>query len=258
MLIYPKMNPIAFHIGPLAVHWYGLMYLVSFILGWLLASYRVKKYNLSYTNEQLADWLFYIALGILLGGRIGYMLFYDFSNFIHAPWIIVQIWQGGMSFHGGLLGGIAALWFSTYKAKHSFFELTDFVAPFVPIGLAAGRIGNFINGELFGRVTNVPWAMVYPLGGPMPRHPIEIYEALLEGVLLFIILWVYSMKPRPRMALSGVFLLFYGLFRCLAEFFRQPDPQLGFIAWHWLTMGMALSVPMILGGIFLLWYGYKK
>ena len=195
---------------------------------------------------------------MIIGGRLGYMLFYDFPNFISHPWIIFKVWQGGMSFHGGLIGVILSLWIYSKRYQKKFFETMDFIAPMVPIGLAAGRLGNFINGYLWGRVTTVPWGMIYPNAGPLPRHPSEIYEFLLEGVTLFIILWWYSSKPRPRMMTSALFLIGYGCFRFFCEFFRQPDPQLGFIAFGWLTMGQLLSAPMILLGIFLIFKSYRE
>jgi len=252
------MNPIAFHVGPLKVRWYGIMYLVSFLVCWALANYRARKSQGKWTSDQIADLIFYVAIGVIIGGRVGYMLFYDLPNFIHQPWIIFKIWQGGMSFHGGFLGVLLMAWLWGRKYHKSFIEITDFIAPLVPIGLAAGRLGNFINGYLMGRITQVPWGMVYPNGGPYPRHPIGVYEFLLEGVLLFIILWLYSAKPRPRWAVSGMFLLGYGCFRCFCELFRQPDPQLGFLAFGWLTMGQLLSFPMIIGGIVALWHAYRR
>lgn len=258
MLTYPNINPIALQLGPLKIHWYGLMYVVGFLGGWLLALWRAKKPNSGWTSEQVADLIFYAALGVILGGRIGYMLFYDFPNLISDPFSLFKIWDGGMSFHGGLLGVIIALWIYGKKIKKPFTELGDFIAPLVPLGLGAGRIGNFINGELWGRVTTMPWGMVYPQAGPSPRHPNEIYEFLLEGVVLFTVLWIYSAKPRPRMAVMSLFLLLYGCFRFFIEFFRQPDPQLGFIAFGWLTMGQILSLPMIIIGAFLLYYSYKR
>jgi len=256
MLPYPSINPIAFHIGPLKIHWYGLMYLFSFIAIWFLANYRAKRSKGVWTKDQITDLIFYCALGVILGGRVGYMLFYDFPHFIHAPWIIFKVWQGGMSFHGGLLGVVVACFFYARKYHKHFSDIADFITPLIPIGLAAGRIGNFINGLILGRITTVPWAMIYPLGGSMPRHPSELYEFLLEGILLFIILWWFSSKPRPRWAVSGLFLLGYGCFRFFCEFFRQPDPQLGFIMWNWLTMGQLLSLPMILIGAIML--GVKR
>lgn len=257
MLHYPNINPIAFTIGPLKVHWYGIMYLIGFAGAWVLANYRGKKSGL-WTNQQVTDLIFYSALGVILGGRIGYMLFYDFTGFITHPLNIFKVWDGGMAFHGGLLGVILALWLYGKKLKRPFFDLTDFIAPFVPIGLAAGRLGNFINGELWGRVTTMPWGMIYPNAGPLPRHPSELYEFFLEGVVLFTILWFYSKTSKPRMAVSAMFSLCYGVFRFFVEFYRQPDPQKGFIAFGWLTMGQALSLPMIIFGAWLLWYAYRK
>ncbi len=248
MLQYPDFNPIAFTVGPVKVHWYGIMYLIGFAAAWVLAWYRGRKPNSGWATEQIGDLIFYAAIGVILGGRIGYMLFYDLPDFLANPLVIFKVWDGGMSFHGGMLGVTVALWLYSRKIKKSVWELTDFVAPFVPIGLAAGRLGNFINGELWGRVTTVPWAMVFPKAGPLPRHPSQIYEFLTEGVLLFITLFWFSAKPRPRFAVSALFLLGYGVFRFAMEFFRQPDPQLGFIAWGWLTMGQLLSLPMIVIG----------
>ncbi len=258
MLYYPHINPIAFSIGPVKVHWYGIMYLVGFAGAWLLANYRGKFPHNHFSSAEVSDLIFYAALGVILGGRIGYMLFYDFPNFIHNPLIFFRVWDGGMSFHGGMLGVLCALWWYSGKINRSVWEITDFMVPFVPIGLAAGRVGNFINGELWGRVTTMPWGMVFPDGGPLPRHPSQIYEFLLEGVSLFLILWFFSRKPRPRFAVSALFLLVYGCFRFFAEFFRQPDPQLGFLAWGWLTMGQLLSLPMILAGAVALFIVYKK
>jgi phosphatidylglycerol:prolipoprotein diacylglycerol transferase len=258
MFIYPRINPIAFHLGVLKIHWYGLMYLLSFILGWFLMQYRARKLHLGWSSDQIIDLIFYIAIGVIIGGRLGYMLFYDLPNFIRAPWIFIKIWQGGMSFHGGLLGVILMVWLWGRKQRRHFFDITDFIAPIIPVGLAAGRIGNFLQGELWGKVTNVPWAMIYPQAGPLPRHPSEIYEFLLEGVLLFVILWFYSAKPKPRMAVSALFLIGYGCMRCFIEFFRMPDPQYGYIAFGWLTMGQILSFPMIIIGIVLLVISYQK
>jgi len=259
MLHYPHINPIAFELGPIKVHWYGIMYLVGFAGAWALALYRGQKTG-RWNANQVSDFIFFAALGVIVGGRVGYMLFYNLPNFIHQPWIIFEVWDGGMSFHGGLLGVALALWLYSRKLHRSVWELTDFAAPLVPIGLGAGRLGNFINGELWGRVTTVPWGMIYPKAGPLPRHPSELYEFLLEGVLLFIILWWFSAKPRPRFAVSAMFLLCYGSFRFFAEFFRQPDPQLGYLAWGWLTMGQILSAPMIIGGAIALgWiYGHQR
>lgn len=258
MLQYPHFNPVAFHLGPLEVHWYGLMYLIGFLGAWGLALRRAKKPWNNFTKEQISDLIFYCALGVIIGGRCGYMLFYDFPNFIHAPWLIFKVWDGGMSFHGGVLGVIIATWVFARRMKRSWTSIADFIVPLVPIGLGAGRIGNFINGELWGRVTHVPWAMVFPRAGNLPRHPSQLYEFLLEGVVLFTILWCFSRKKRPPFAVGALFLLCYGCFRFFVEFFRQPDPQLGFIAFGWLTMGQLLSIPMILIGVIALIIIYKR
>jgi phosphatidylglycerol:prolipoprotein diacylglycerol transferase len=256
MLPYPSISPVAFALGPLKVHWYGLMYAVGFIGAWMLGSYRARQPNSGWTPAQVSDLLFYVALGVILGGRVGYMLFYDFSNFIANPGIIFAIWTGGMSFHGGLLGVLVAFYLFTRKTEKRFFDVSDFVAPLVPIGLGAGRVGNFINGELWGRISNVPWAMVYPHAGRLPRHPSQLYECFFEGILLFTVLWIYSSRRRPRMAVSGWFAVLYGVFRFSLEFFRQPDTPLGFVAWNWLTMGQLLSLPLLVAGFILLYTVY--
>lgn len=253
MLTFPNINPVAFSIGPLKVHWYGLMYLIGFLSAWLLAHWRAKHYQLSWTSEQISDLIFYAAIGVIIGGRVGYMLFYSFPELIHSPVSLFKIWQGGMSFHGGLLGVIIALWFFGRKYGKPFWEVGDFVVPLVPIGLGAGRIGNFINGELWGRVTDMPWGMIYNHVDEQPRHPSELYEFMLEGVGLFVLVWIYASKPRPVGKISAVFLIGYGVCRIIAELFRQPDPQLGYIAFGWLTMGQILSIPMLLLGLWLLW-----
>jgi len=254
-MTYPQIDPIALSIGPLHIHWYGLMYLFGFLFVWLLGLYRVNKTD--WTRQQLEDLLFYGAVGVIIGGRVGYAIFYDFQANLENPLNLFKIWQGGMSFHGGLLGVLAAFaWFGKKTGK-SFFEISDFIAPMVPIGLMFGRIGNFINGELWGKVTDVPWAMVFPGAGPLPRHPSQLYEAALEGVLLFIILWWFSSKPRPKAAVSGLFLLGYGFFRFLVEFVRIPDAQYGYLAFDWLTMGQILCLPMIIFGIILMIVSYK-
>ena len=252
MLTYPHFNPIALQFGPIKIHWYGIMYLIGFAAAWVLGVWRSKKPHSPLTATQVGDVIFYGALGVILGGRIGYMLFYNLTNFIHQPWIIVEIWDGGMSFHGGLIGVAIVMWLYARKNKLTLFALTDFIAPMVPIGLGAGRIGNFINGELWGRVTSSSIGMIFPGAGPLPRYPSQLIEFFLEGVVLFAILWCVSIKPRPKMLMSALFLIFYGLFRVGAEFFRQPDPQLGFVAFGWVSQGQLLSIPMILlGGILL-------
>lgn len=258
MLTYPNINPVAFHIGSWPVYWYGLMYLVGFFGGWSLLALRLQQSPRGFTQEQLSDVVFYTALGAIMGGRLGYMVFYDWHALFTDPLLIFQTWKGGMSFHGGVLGVIVALLWYAKKNNKPFFALTDLIAPVVPVGLGAGRIGNFINGELWGRVTTVPWAMIFPNGGPYPRHPSQLYEFALEGVVLFFILWVYSRTPRPLGAVSGLFAVGYGLFRSIVEFFREPDVQIGYIAFGWLTEGQLLSLPLILAGIIILTWSYKQ
>ncbi|MFO1371593.1 MAG: prolipoprotein diacylglyceryl transferase [Candidatus Competibacteraceae bacterium] len=259
MLVHPDFDPVAFSLGPLHVRWYGLMYLLGFLAGWVLARYRAKQAGSGWTAEQADDLIFYIALGVILGGRIGYILFYSFDNFLHNPVALFRIWEGGMSFHGGFLGVLLAMALFARKCHKGFWQTTDFIAPLIPPGLFFGRIGNFINGELWGRVTDASWGMVFrQTGDGLPRHPSQLYEAALEGVALFIILWLFSAKPRPTMAVSGVFLIGYGAFRSLVELVRQPDIQLGFIAFNWLTMGQLLSLPMIAAGVILLMLAYRR
>jgi len=255
-MTYPLIDPVAIQLGPLAVHWYGLMYLVGFVAAWALARFRANDYR--WEKSQVEDLLFYGAIGVIIGGRIGYALFYDLPNVISNPITLFKVWQGGMSFHGGLLGVLIAIGFFGRKSGKSFFEISDFVAPLVPLGLFFGRIGNFINGELWGRVSDVPWAMVFPTGGPLARHPSQLYQAMLEGLLLFIILWWFSAKTRPRAAVSGLFLLGYGCFRFIAEFFRVPDPQYGYLAFDWFTMGQLLCVPMIIAGLIMMIWAYQR
>ena len=257
MFIYPAINPIAVSLGPIQVHWYGLMYLVGFVGAWLLAYWRAKHYKLDWTTDQISDVIFYAALGVILGGRIGYMVFYNTQELIHHPWSLIKIWEGGMSFHGGLLGVALAIWLFARKYKKTILAVGDFVAPLVPLGLAAGRVGNFINGELWGRVTDVPWAMIFPRVDAQPRHPSQLYELGLEGILLFIIIWWYAAKPRPEGRVSAIFLIVYGLCRLVAECFRQPDAQMGYYIFGWLTMGQILSIPMLLLGLFL-WLRAKQ
>lgn len=258
MLTYPNIDPIAFHLGPLAVHWYGLMYLIGFSVAWSFAYWRVKKIDSWWTPTLLGDLVFYVALGVIIGGRLGYMFIYDLPGVLDDPTKIVKLWQGGMSFHGGFIGVVTAAWLFSRKVKKSFIEITDFFVPVVPLGLAAGRLGNFINGELWGRETDVPWGMIFPQGGMVARHPSQLYAFFLEGICLFIFLWIYSSKPRPPLAVSGMFVLGYGVVRFIDEFFRQPDIQFGFIAFDWLTMGQLLSLPMILLGATLLWFAYRQ
>lgn len=251
MLTFHNIDPVAFSLGPLQVHWYGLMYLLAFLMAWLLAHWRTKHYHLAFTSEQISDLIFYGAMGVILGGRIGYMLFYGSSQLLANPLSLFKVWQGGMSFHGGVLGVGAALWFFSRKINKPFFEITDFVAPLIPFGLAVGRLGNFINGELWGRVTDVPWAMVFPNADDLPRHPSQLYELGLEGIVLFIVVWWYASKPRPAGRVTGVFLIGYALCRFFIEFFREPDQQIGYLAWDWLTMGQLLSLPLLVLGLWL-------
>lgn len=258
MMSYPNIDPVAFHIFSWPVYWYGLMYLISFIIGWALLTLRVRRSPRGFNQEQLSDLIFYVALGVIIGGRLGYILFYDWRVLFTDPFLIFQTWKGGMSFHGGLIGVLIAMVFCKKKMHKRFLELTDLIAPVVPIGLGAGRIGNFINGELWGRATDVPWAMIFPNAGVVPRHPSQLYEFFLEGVVLFIILWIYSRKIRPLGAVSGMFALFYGIFRCTVEFFREPDAPIGYIAFGWLTEGQLLSIPLILVGIILLVWAYTR
>lgn len=257
MLTYPSIDPIAFHLGPLQIHWYGLMYLLAFLAAYGLACWRVQRYHLAWTKEEISDLIFYGALGVILGGRIGYMLFYNTQELLQDPMSLFKVWQGGMSFHGGLLGVVFALLFFSWRFKKSFLAVGDFVAPLVPLGLGAGRIGNFINGELWGRVTDVPWAMIYPPIDQQPRHPSQLYELGLEGIILFILVWSYAAKPRPVGRVSAVFLIGYSLARLIVECFRQPDEQLGYIAFGWLTMGQLLSLPMLILGIGLFWWAKR-
>ena len=258
MLIYPQFDPVAISLGPFQIHWYGLMYLVGFMSAWLLGRYRAKKSDSIWTVEMVDDLVTFSILGVILGGRIGYILFYDLTYYASQPLEIFKIWNGGMSFHGGLMGVIACFWLFASKHRLSIFDVGDFMAPLVPPGLLAGRLGNFINGELWGRHTTSEWGMVFPGGGPFPRHPSQLYEAALEGAALFAILWFFSSSPRPRRTVSGLFLAGYGVFRFIVEFFRQPDQQLGYLAFNWLTMGMILCVPMILLGCWLIREGYRK
>lgn len=257
-MTYPNINPIALQLGPLKVHWYGIMYLIGFSAAWWLGRHRARRPDSGWTEQQIGDLIFYGALGAVLGGRTGYVLFYDLPAYVTEPLRIFKVWEGGMSFHGGLIGVLVAMALYSRHIGKAFFEIMDFLAPLVPIGLGAGRVGNFINGELWGKVSDVPWAMVFPNGGPLPRHPSQLYEAFLEGVVLFTILWLFSRKPRPRMAVSGLFLLCYGLFRFAVEFVRVPDAQLGYLALGWITMGQILSTPLIIGGSALLWWAYRK
>ena len=276
MPLLHEINPVALKLGPLQVHWYGLMYLLAFALAWWLGRRRIRQGFLPGVNEAgFGDLMFYGMLGVILGGRIGYILFYDLGTYLNHPLQVFEVWNGGMSFHGGLIGVMLAMLYWARKQGMHFFDAADFIAPLVPPGLGFGRIGNFINGELWGKLTDSGWGVVFPQSLPAPyntmsasdlqvqlgagalnpfaRHPSQLYEALLEGLVMFLVLWFFSKKPRARFAVSGMFLLLYGVFRFIIEFVRIPDEQLKYLAFGWLTMGQLLSVPLILAGLFLLW-----
>jgi phosphatidylglycerol:prolipoprotein diacylglycerol transferase len=257
MLVHPDFNPVAIQLGPLAVRWYGLMYLLGFGLAWWLGLRRIAAGHAPIDRRQFDDLIFYAVLGVILGGRLGYVLFYKPDYYAAHPLEIPAVWQGGMSFHGGLLGVMAAMWLAARRHKLDFLRLMDFIAPLCPLGIAAGRMGNFINGELWGRPTDLPWGMVFPGAGPLPRHPSQLYEFALEGLVLFALLWWFSSKPRPRGQVSAMFLIGYGCLRFLAEFAREPDSFLGFLALG-MTMGQWLCVPMILGGLALFAWSARR
>lgn len=279
MLHYPDIDPVALQLGPLKVHWYGLMYLLAFGCAYALAVYRSRQ-RPGWNADLIADLVFFGAMGVILGGRVGYVLFYEFGKFLDNPLWLFRVWEGGMSFHGGFIGVMLAMVLFARKYQKPWFEIMDFIAPCVPTGLMFGRFGNFIGGELWGRVSTggYPWLMGFPTAAQadaeamnanpalvnvaqnmmLPRHPSQIYQALLEGLLLFVVLWWYSSRPRPRMAVSAVFLMGYGLARSAMEFFRQPDADQGFILLGWVTKGQLLSLPMILIGLWMLWYAYQK
>ena len=266
MLIHPEINPIALQLGPLAIHWYGLTYLAAFGLFMLLGFRRLRHEPFAsitgpgaWARRDVEDILFLGVMGVILGGRIGYCLFYKPAYYLSHPLEIFAVWQGGMSFHGGLLGVLLAMvWFA--RSRHRpWLQVMDFVAPCVPTGLAAGRVGNFINGELWGRLSSpdLPWGMVFRDGGSLPRHPSQIYQFLMEGMLLFVLLWLYARTERKQGQVSAVFLLGYGVFRFIAEFFREPDAHLGLLSLG-MSMGQWLCIPMIIGGIAMWWWTGKQ
>lgn len=265
MLVHPNINPIALQLGPLAIHWYGLTYLAAFGLFLSLALLRQRhepyasmQGSAAWSRKDIEDILFLGVIGVVLGGRIGYCLFYKPAYYGLHPWEIFAVWQGGMSFHGGMLGVVVALWWFARSRQKPLLQVADFIAPCVPTGLAAGRIGNFINGELWGRLSSpdLPWGMVFPNSGSLlPRHPSQFYQFLLEGLFLFVLLWLYARKKRPVGRISAFFLLGYGFFRFVAEFFRQPDDFLGTLALG-MTMGQWLCLPMLGFGVWL-WFSAK-
>lgn len=272
-------DPVALSLGPLSIHWYGVAYLLAFLSFWGVQTRLARRRPwLDWSADDVSDFMFYGMLGVILGGRLGYVLFYGFDSLLQNPLSVFRIWDGGMSFHGGLLGVIAAMaWFGRKRGKH-FFAVADFVAPVVPLGLAFGRLGNFIGGELWGRLSDVPWAMVFPASLPpgatrgesleaawqagwldaWARHPSQLYQALLEGLLLFLLLLLFSSRPRPMGAVAGLFLAGYGLFRGVVETLREPDAHLGYLVGDWLTMGMVLSLPMILAGLGIMAWAYRQ
>jgi len=253
MLVHPNFNPVAFWIWKLPVRWYGLMYLLGFVAAWWLGLRRIAANMAPITRKQFDDLIFFAVLGVILGGRLGYVLFYKPVYYATNPLEIFMIWEGGMSFHGGLLGVMLAAWIYARRQEIGFLRLMDFVAPLCPLGIAAGRMGNFINGELYGRVTELPWGMVFRQGGNVARHPSQLYQFALEGMTLFVILWWFSSKPRSRGQVSALFLIGYGVLRFIAEFGREPDAFLRPLAWG-LSMGQWLCLPMILaGGVLFAW-----
>jgi phosphatidylglycerol:prolipoprotein diacylglycerol transferase len=259
MLVYPQFNPIALQIGPLAIHWYGLMYMAGFLTFLWLGRRRIVMLNLKqYNNKLLDDLLFYGVLGVILGGRLGEVLFYNPGYYFSHPLKIFAVWEGGMSFHGGFLGVMVAMALFAWQQKLRWLELMDFIAPLVPPGLAFGRLGNFINGELWGRPTDMPWGMVFPRVDSLPRHPSQLYEFALEGVLLFALLWIYARKPRPVGAVSGLFLIGYGSFRFIAEFTRNPDDGIFGLMTFGISMGQWLSLPMVIAGVLMMVWSIRR
>lgn len=257
MLQHPDFNPIAVQLGPLAVHWYGLMYLFGFAMVWILGRYRIRQGVTDLTARNLEDLIFYCVLGVIAGGRLGYILFYKPAEYLADPLKVFYIWEGGMAFHGGLIGVIVALLIFARRHNKTLLQIGDFIAPLIPLGLGAGRLGNFINGELWGRPTDLPWGMVFRTAGDgVARHPSQLYEMALEGLLLFVLLWWFSSRPRPTGQVSGLFLMGYGVFRFLVEYTREPDYFLGLVLGN-LSMGQLLSLPMIAVGLILFWRSAK-
>lgn len=257
MIVHPNFDPVAISLGPISIHWYGLMYLLGFAIGWWVGYRRAFKQDSGFKPQEVADLLFYVALGVIVGGRVGYMVFYQFTALLE-PWLVFAIWDGGMSFHGGLIGVIIACLLYARNRGHRPLAVFDFLVPLIPPGLFFGRIGNFINQELWGRATDVPWAVQFHTADLLPRHPSQLYEALLEGLALFIVLFWFSSKPRPLGSVSALFLLGYGGFRFVVEFYREPDIHLGTVAFDWMTMGQLLCLPMIALGLYLAISAYRN
>lgn len=256
-ITFPNIDPVLIEIGPLAIRWYGLMYLIGFAFALWLANRRADKKNSGWTRDQVSDLLFAGFLGVVIGGRVGYVLFYNFDLFLQDPLYLFKVWTGGMSFHGGLLGVITAMLWYAKKNGRTFFGVADFIAPLVPFGLGMGRLGNFMNSELWGRTTEVPWGIIFPNGGPLPRHPSQLYEMALEGIVLFFILNWFIKSPRPLASVSGLFLAGYGTFRFLVEYVREPDAHLGLFG-GFISMGQILSLPMMIGGGLMVAWAYKR
>lgn len=259
-LDYPEISPIIFSIGPVAVRWYSMAYLAGILVGWYLIIRNVSRYQLGLTRQNIEDLVFYLTLGIIIGGRLGYVIFYGGSAMWAQPWHMLEIWKGGMSFHGGVAGVIAATWIFARKINYPFLRLTDLIVLYAPIGIFLGRLANFANDELWGRVSDVAWAVKFPSGGYLPRHPSQLYEAFLEGLVMLVVLnwlWRYQAVRERSGIVSAMFILLYGVFRVFMEQFREPDAQLGFFFGH-ITMGQMLSVPLIVIGLaVLLWKGMK-
>ncbi len=258
MLTHPQFDPVAVSLGPLQIHWYGVMYIVAFGGAWALASWRARREPGRWSPAQISDLVFYGALGAVVGGRMGSVLFYNFGRFLDDPLWLLRVWEGGMSFHGGLIGVLAAFYIYSRRIGRDYGETLDFIAPLAPFGLGAGRLGNFIGGELWGRPTDAPWGMVFPHVDELARHPSQLYQFALEGLALFAVVWWYARHPRPRLAVSGAFAVGYGCQRFFVEFFREPDRHIGFVAFDWLTMGQLLSAPMVAVGLLMLFLAYNR
>ena len=255
MIAYPEIDPVAFALGPIKVHWYGLMYVVGFIAGWRLARRRAALPGSTWKPVDVDDLIFFAAIGVIAGGRLGWILFYGFDSLREDPLAIFRVWQGGMSFHGGLIGVMIALALFAHRRVRRIADVFDFMAPLPAVGLCAGRIGNFINGELWGKPTGLPWGM--EVQGQV-LHPSQLYEAALEGIVLFVILWWFTSNPRPRLAPTGLFFTLYAIFRIAVEFVRVPDADFGYIAFGWLTMGQLLSLPVLVAGLVVLGWAYTR